>query len=113
MYSASLWHRSLYNTVSSTADSGSHVSVAASKWYSKWGEYWFQFLPSLQIAANERQIASLTEDNSVARRKVDKMKEQYDTDLQFLQELVTSLKAGLAAAKASIEVHRELGVDHH
>lgn len=38
------------------------------------------------------------------------MKEQYDNDLQFLQELVTSLKAGLAAAKASIEVHRELSV---
>ncbi|XP_064390871.1 uncharacterized protein LOC135338733 isoform X4 [Halichondria panicea] len=56
-----------------------------------------------QLAANERQIASLTEDHSAARRKVDKMKEQYDNDLQFLQELVTSLKAGLAAAKASIE----------
>ncbi len=38
------------------------------------------------------------------------MKEQYDNDLQFLQELVTSLKAGLAAAKASIEVHREMSV---
>ena len=94
--------------MSSTADSGSRVSVAVSDVGSgsKWGEYWFQFLPSLQLAANERQIASLTEDYSAARRKVDKMKEQYDTDLQFLQELVTSLKAGLAAAKASIEVHR-------
>ena len=45
---------------------------------------------------------------SALERKLEETKDRYTTDLQFLQESVTSLHNGLAAAKTSIEVHSKV-----